>query len=132
MKAEGDDLTVIQQKVLDIRQDLEDKLHEYAVKHLNFEALQNKATGNGTFWEFWSKDSLFGLRSIIQGMVKSRLFTGNPARSAAGKINRYVITDISSEHQQIIMRIVASRVFAMGVMDTRRTGLYNPEYPATS
>lgn len=130
MKAEGDDLTVIQQKVLDIRQDLEDKLHEYAVKHLNFEALQNKATGNGTFWEFWSKDSLFGLRSIIQGMVKSRLLTGNPARSAAGKINRYVITDISSEHQQIIMRIVASRVFAMGVMDTRRTGLYNPEYPS--
>ncbi len=47
MKAEGDDLTVIQQKVLDIRQDLEDKLHEYAVKHLNFEALQNKATGMG-------------------------------------------------------------------------------------
>ncbi|MEC4878226.1 type IV secretion system DNA-binding domain-containing protein [Pseudomonas sp. NC26] len=130
MKADGKDPLQIEDKVNEILDDLEGVLHGYAKKHLDFQALQNKSTGNGTFWEFWSKDSLFGLRSIIQGMVKSRLFTGNPSKSQAGKINRYVLTDISSEHQQIIMRIVASRVFAMGVMDTRRSGLFNPEYPS--
>lgn len=85
MKADGKDPLEIEDKVNEILDDLEGVLHGYAKKHLDFQALQNKSTGNGTFWEFWSKDSLFGLRSIIQGMVKSRLFTGNPSKSQAGE-----------------------------------------------
>ncbi|MDF5940711.1 hypothetical protein P4198_02360 [Pseudomonas aeruginosa] len=58
MKADGKDPLEIEDKVNEILDDLEGVLHGYAKKHLDFQALQNKSTGNGTFWEFWSKDSL--------------------------------------------------------------------------
>lgn len=84
--------------------------------------------GTGEEWEHWSKDSVYSLRDTVIQMVESRLFTGAPSKTYVGKINRYDMTQISPAHQQIMMRIIASRVFAMGVMSTRMTGLIDPPY----
>lgn len=84
--------------------------------------------GTGEEWEHWSKDSVYSLRDTIGRMVESRLFTGTPSRVQEGKINRYDMTQISPSHQQIMMRIIASRVFAMGVLNTKLSGQYDPPY----
>lgn len=87
-----------------------------------------KRNGEGEEWEHWSKETVYSLRDTIGNMLESRLFTGTPSRTVEGKINRYVMTKISPAHQQIMMRIIASRVFAMGVMTTQITGNYDPAY----
>tara|TARA_R110002124_G_scaffold128157_14_gene288673 strand:+ start:5118 stop:6473 length:1356 start_codon:yes stop_codon:yes gene_type:complete len=84
--------------------------------------------GTGEEWEHWSKDSIYGLRDTIGQMVESRLFTGAQSRTRDGKINRYDLTMISPAHQQIMMRIISARVFAMGVMSTKISGLYDPPF----
>ena len=93
---------------------------------MSFETL--KRNGTGEEWEHWSKDSVYGLRDTIGLMVETRLFTGNPSRTVEGKLNRYDLNELSQEHQQIMMRIIAGRVFAMGVMATKMTGKYDPPY----
>jgi len=87
-----------------------------------------KRNGTGEEWEHWSKDSVYGLRDTVGQMLESRLFTGVPSRTVEGKINRYDMTAISPAHQQIMMRIIASRVFAMGVMTTKVSGNFDPAY----
>ncbi len=84
--------------------------------------------GTGEEWEHWSKDSVYSLRDTIAQMVESRLFTGDPSRTYEGKINRYDMTQISPSHQQIMMRIIASRVFAMGVLSTKISGRVDPPF----
>lgn len=84
--------------------------------------------GTGEEWEHWSKDSVYGLRDTISQMIESRLFTGVPSRILDGKINRYDMTALAGEHQQIMMRIIASRVFAMAVMHTKMSGRYDPAH----
>lgn len=123
------------------RVEIDDKLETEAFKlvdlltgmvkqQLNYANIKSRSQSSGTVYEHWKKDSLYGLRSIIQSMVDSRLFTGNPSRTMANKINRYDLSMISSQHQQVVMRIVASRVFAMGVMETRQKESYNPQFPS--
>jgi hypothetical protein len=87
-----------------------------------------KRNGTGEEWEHWSKDSVYSLRDTINQMVESRLFTGNPSRVVAGKINLYDMTQISPAHQQLMMGIIAGRVFAMGVLATKVSGEYDPRY----
>ncbi|WP_409287009.1 type IV secretion system DNA-binding domain-containing protein [Pseudomonas guariconensis] len=128
MTTEQEPETEIQEQVQEVRAWLEDALKVQVAKLINYEALtKNNAS---SYWDHWSKQTLFSLKSIIQAMVDSRLFTGNPARPKAGKINRYDVTALSSAHQQVIMRIIASQVFSMGVMETQRTGAFNPAFPS--
>ena len=82
--------------------------------------------GTGEEWEHWSKDSVYGLRDTIGQMVESRLFTGEASRVSDKKINHYNLTNISPAHQQIMMAVIARRIFAMGVLSTRQTGNYDP------
>jgi hypothetical protein len=123
------------------RGEIEDKLETEAFKlvelltgkvkqQFNYDNIKAKKKSSGTVYEHWKKDSLYSLRSIIASMVDSRLFTGNPSRTMPNKINRYDLSMISSQHQQVVMRIVASRVFAMGVMETRQKNSYNPKHPS--
>lgn len=121
----------IEEKVDEIANTLADLLKGHALSQINYKNIKGrKAAGSGAMWEFWSRESLFGLRSIIQDMVNCRLFTGVQSATKAGKINRYDLTEISPAHQQIIMRIVAARVFAMGVQETKRNDSFNPRYPS--
>lgn len=114
-------------KIETVRYDLIKKLSSHANRLITYDAPSND---NGDcYWDHWSKQILFSLKTIIQGMVDSRLFTGNPARPQRGKINRYDVTAISSKHQQVIMRIIANQVFSMGVMETQLNNSYNPAYP---
>lgn len=125
---EGD--AAIEEKVLEICSNLEGTLIGHARNLISFGALTKRAGGKTADWEHWSKESLYGLKSIIQEMIYCRLFTGNPSRPKAGRINRYVLTALDSRHQQIIMRIIAAQVFAMGIMETKRSGAFNPQYPS--
>ncbi|MCF5371298.1 type IV secretion system DNA-binding domain-containing protein [Pseudomonas syringae] len=91
---------------------------------ISYENLNRNGTGEE--WEHWSKDSIYGLRDTIGGMVESRLFTGELSRVMSGKINVYDMTNISSAHQQIMMDIIARRTFAMSVLHTKHTGNADP------
>lgn len=125
---EGD--AAINEKVVEIRETLEATLMGHARKLISYETLGVRKKGPSAEWEHWSKETLYGLKSIIQEMVDCRLFTGNPSRPKAGKINRYVLTDLNARHQQVIMRIIASQVFAMGIMETKKRNSYNPDSPS--
>lgn len=129
MKIDEEPNSAIEERVHEIRATLEDTLKGHASKLINFDALTNR-NGARSDWEHWSKETLYSLKAIIQGMVDSRLFTGNPSKPRQGKINRYDLTALSPAHQQVIMRIIASQVFAMGVMETKRNNAFNPKYPA--
>lgn len=130
MDIEEKDRVEIQDKLETEAFKLVDMLTGMVKQQFNYENIKSRSQTSGTVYEHWKKDSLYGLRSIIQSMVDSRLFTGNPSRTIANKINRYDLSMISPQHQQVVMRIVASRVFAMGVMETRAKGTFNPQYPA--
>lgn len=91
---------------------------------MTYEALNRNGTGEE--WEHWSKDSVYSLRDTIGQMVESRLFTGEASRVEKNKINRYDMTNISPAHQQIMMSIIAGRVFAMGVLATKLSGQVDP------
>lgn len=129
MNAEEKDQIEITEKINEQADSLIELVTGMVKQSISYNTLQKGSVGNGAVYEYWSKDSLYGLRSVIQGMVDSRLFTGNPSRTQRGKINRYDLTEISPQHQQVIMRIVASRVFAMGVMETRLNNTFNPTTP---
>ncbi|WGK63363.1 type IV secretion system DNA-binding domain-containing protein (plasmid) [Halopseudomonas sp. SMJS2] len=129
MRAIEEEEVVIADKVNELASGLIDSITAIIKKQINLEAVSKTGVGNGDVWEYWSKESLYGLRSVIQGMVDSRLFTGNPSRTMSSKINRYDLTDISPQHQQVIMRIIANRVLAMGIMETRRNDSFNPTSP---
>ncbi|MCU9528122.1 serine-rich family protein [Pseudomonas mosselii] len=129
MKMEEEPNAAIEERVQEIRDTLEVTLKGHVSKLINYNALTNRQ-GAREDWEHWSKETLFSLKAIIQGMVDSRLFTGNPSKPRAGKINRYDLTALSPAHQQVIMRIIASQVFAMGVMETKRNNSFNPKYPS--
>lgn len=130
MQAEEKDQLEIEEKINEQADGLIELLTGMVKQQINYTNIRKRSVGNGAIYEHWSKESLMGLRSIIQGMVDSRLFTGNPSVTRGGKINRYDLTEISPQHQQVIMRIVANRVFAMGVMETRRNGTFNPRVPS--
>ncbi len=130
MQAEDKDQIEIEAKINDQADSLIELLTGMVKQQISYTNIKKRSVGNGTIYEHWSKESLYGLRSIVQGMVDSRLFTGNPSITRAGKINRYDLTEISPAHQQIIMRIVAQRVFAMGVMETRKLNTFNPRVPS--
>ena len=131
-KAHGTDqpLDSLKADIKEICCELIDKLAETAHSHINYDNVEKGHHAKGTMWENWSKESLFGLRNTIRDMCETRLFTGPHARALLGKFNVYDLADLSPQHQQIIMRIVASRVFAMGVQETRRNNSYNPPYPS--
>ena len=131
-KSHGLDLPIdtLRQEIAEVTDELIEQLKATAIQHVNYDALTKKTTAGSAMWEHWSRESLFGLRNTIRDMCDSRLFTGNPSRLQSGKINVYDLTEISPPHQQIIMRIVASRVFAMGVQETKRSGRFNPRYPS--
>ena len=63
-------------------------------------------------------------------MEDTRLFTQSIARPRNGMINRYDLGNLSPRHQQVIMRIIANQVFAMGVMETKSKDSFNPKFPA--
>lgn len=111
-----------------VRDDLIKKLESLAHRLITYGS--SSADNGECYWDHWAKQTLFSLKTIIQSMVDSRLFTGNPARPQRGKINRYDVTALSSSHQQVIMRIIASQVFAMGVMETQLNNSFNPAYPS--
>lgn len=129
MTMEEEPASAIEQHLLEIREKLEATLLGHATKLLNFEAINNRSSSRAD-WEHWSKETLFTLKSIIIGMVDSCLFTGNPSKPRSGKLNRYDLSALSANHQQVIMRIIASQVFAMGIMETKRNNSFNPKYPA--
>ena len=120
----------IEEKVLEICSVLEGNLIGHARNLISYGSLTKKRSSAAAEWEHWSKETLYGLKSIIQEMIYCRLFTGNPSRPKSGKINRYVLTALTSAHQQVIMRIIAAQVFAMGIMETNRSGAFNPEFPS--
>ena len=93
---------------------------------LTFESLERNGTGEE--WEHWSKETVYSLRDTINQMVESRLFTGEMSKVMPGKINVYDMTNISSAHQQIMMEIIARRTFAMGVLNTKKTGNADPKF----
>jgi len=130
LKAAGEADHTISEKVAEIRDTLESNLIDHARRLVSFEALTKRRTSKSAEWEQWSKETLYGLKSIIEEMVDSRLFTGNLSRPRAGKLNRYVLTDLNARHQQIIMRIIAAQVFAMGIMETKRNNSFNPSFPS--
>lgn len=121
----------LRQEIKEVADDLVDVLKATAMQHINYDNLARRdGQGGGALWEHWSRESLFGLRNTIRDMCDSRLFTGNPSRVLPGKINVYDLNEIAPAHQQIIMRIVAARVFAMGVQETKRNDSFNPKFPA--
>jgi hypothetical protein len=91
---------------------------------LTYESL--KKNGTGEEWEHWSKDSIYNLRDTVNQMVISRLFTGEASRVREGRINLYVLTELHPGHQQIMMDIIASRTFAMGVLQTKESKNVDP------
>lgn len=93
---------------------------------LTLESLERNGTGEE--WEHWSKETVYSLRDTINQMVESRLFTGEMSKVMPGKINVYDVTSISPAHQQIMMEIIARRVFAMGVLQTKKTGNADPKF----
>lgn len=127
-KEESED--VLRGDINEVCRELIEKLVETAEAHISYENVSKGHHAKGTMWEHWSRESLYGLRNTIRDMCDSRLFTGPQARAQLGKVNVYDLADLSPQHQQIIMRIVASRVFAMGVQETRRLGTYNPPFPS--
>lgn len=92
---------------------------------LSYESLNKNGTGEE--WQHWSKDSIYSLRDTISQMVESRLFTGEASTLQRNKINVYDMTQISSAHQQIMMDIIASRTFAMGVLQAKTSGNIDPK-----
>jgi hypothetical protein len=131
-KAHGTDQSIdsLRAEIKEVCNSLVDKLAETAHNHINYDNVEKGHHARGTMWEHWSRESLYGLRNTIRDMCESRLFTGPQARAQQGKFNVYDLADLSPQHQQIIMRIVAARVFAMGVQETRRLGTYNPAFPS--
>lgn len=83
--------------------------------------------GVGEEWQHWNKTSVYSLRDTIGQMVDSRLFTGEASKVREGMINVYNMTNISSAHQQIMMDIIARRIFAMAVLKTKLTGNADPK-----
>lgn len=92
---------------------------------ISYDSLNKNGTGEE--WQHWSKDSIYSLRDIISQMVESRLFTGEASSVQRSKINVYDMTQISSAHQQIMMDIIASRTFAMGVLQAKTSGRIDPK-----
>lgn len=92
---------------------------------LSYDSLNKNGTGEE--WQHWSKDSIYSLRDTISQMVESRLFTGEASTLQRNKINVYDMTQISSAHQQIMMDIIASRTFAMGVLQAKTSGNIDPK-----
>lgn len=123
---EGDDGDSIALNIADEMEKVFETLQAILKSQLSYENL--KRNGTGEEWEHWSKDSVYSLRDTIGQMVESRLFTGNPSRTFAGKINLYDMTQISPDHQQLMMGIIAARVFAMGVLGTKLSGAFDPKY----
>jgi hypothetical protein len=130
-KAHGTEIPLdnLRQEIAEVCDELIDQLKAKAVAHINYDNL-SKNSNSDEMWEHWSRESLFGLRTTIRNMCDSRLFTGNQSRAINSKINVYDITELSPPHQQIIMRIVAARVFAMGVQETKKNNAFNPRYPS--
>jgi hypothetical protein len=122
-------IDVLRRDVAQVCDELVEILRIKAVQQLNYESILESNTGAKLANEI-TRDSLFGLRSTIRDMCNSRLFTGRQSRTVPGKINVYEITQLSPAHQQIIMRIVAGRVFAMGVQETKTKDSFNPAYPS--
>lgn len=124
---DGDSEEQVAAKVEDNCAEVLDSIVAIVKKQMSYETLK-RSGGTGEEWEHWSKDSVYGLRDTIGQMVESRLFTGKQSVTVEGKINRYDMTAISPAHQQIMMKIIATRVFAMGVMATKHSGNFDPPY----
>ena len=92
---------------------------------LSYDSLNKNGTGEE--WQHWSKDSIYSLRDTIGQMVESRLFTGEASSIKPNKINVYDMTQISSPHQQIMMDIIAGRIFAMGVLQAKTNAMIDPK-----
>lgn len=120
----------IEEAIVDIQEAFKADLIRYAERLITFENLSRPEAFETSDWVHWSKESLLSLKGIIQVMVDTRLFTQSVVRPRPGAINRYDLGTLSPRHQQVIMRIVASQVFAMGVMDTKRKDTFNPQFPA--
>lgn len=124
----GDD--EIAYAVDEIANELSDYLVKLAKQNINLTNIRNRTSSDSSnMYSQWSRESLYGLRGVIQDMVNTRLFTGRQQMVKGFKINRYDLTELSPNYQQVIMRIISSRVLAMGVMETKRSGRYNPAYP---
>lgn len=116
--------------ILDIQESFKQELVRHAERLITYETISKREAFETSDWVHWSKETLLSLKSIIQVMVDTRLFTQAVSKPRSGAINRYDLGTLSPRHQQVIMRIVASQVFAMGVMETKRNNSFNPQFPA--
>ena len=117
-------------ELIQVAEDFKGKLGGLVDRLFTHGAITNQHVFESADWEHWSKESLLSLRSIINVMVDTRLFTQSVARPRNGMINRYDLGNLSPRHQQVIMRIIANQVFAMGVMETKSKDTFNPKFPA--
>ena len=81
------------------------------------------------FYSDWDRNTVNSLRDVINRMIQSTLFTGEPVIPKEGTVNFYDISKLDPKDQETLSYILFNKIYNKAVYDCGSN--INPEFPSS-